>query len=54
MYMFRPIALLESPHDTSGGAALDAENVTLGCLPIALLYEKIGWISKYRAFLFDK
>ena len=37
--MLRPIALLESPYDISGGAALDADNVPLGCLPIVLLYE---------------
>ena len=33
------MALLESPYDISGGAALDADNVPLGGLPIALLYE---------------
>ena len=35
----RPTALLESPYDSSGGAALDDDNVPLGGLPIALLYE---------------
>ena len=33
------MALLESLYDISGGAALDADNVPLGCPPIALLYE---------------
>ena len=33
------MALLESPYDISGGAALDADNVPLDCQPIALLYE---------------
>ena len=33
------MALLDMPCDISGGAALDADNVPLGCLPIALLYE---------------
>ena len=33
------MALLESPYNINGGAALDAYNVPLGCLPIALLYE---------------
>ena len=33
------MALLESPYDIRGGAALDADNVLLGCLPSALLYE---------------
>ena len=33
------MALLETLYDISGGAALDADNVPLGCLPIALLYE---------------
>ena len=37
--IFRPIPLLDTPYDISGGAALDADNVPLGCLPIALLYE---------------
>ena len=32
------MALLETPYDISGGAALDADNVPLGCLPIVLLY----------------
>ena len=29
----------ENAYDISGGAALDADNVPLGCMPIALLYE---------------
>ena len=33
------MALLDMPYDISGGAALDADNVPLGCLLIALLYE---------------
>ena len=33
------MALLKSPYDMRGGAALDADNVPLGCLPSALLYE---------------
>ena len=33
------MAVLESPYDISGDAALDADNVLLGCLPIVLLYE---------------
>ena len=33
------MALLESAYGIRGGAALDADNVPLGCLPIALLYE---------------
>ena len=33
------MSLLESPYDMRGGAALDADNVLLGSLPIALLYE---------------
>ena len=33
------MALQESPYDMRGGAALDADNVPLGCLPIVLLYE---------------
>ena len=33
------MAFLETLYDISGGAALDADNVPLGCLPIALLYE---------------
>ena len=33
------MALLESPYDFRGGAALDADNVPLGCLPIALICE---------------
>ena len=37
--IFRPIPLLDTPYHISGGAALDADNVPLGCLPIALLYE---------------
>ena len=32
------MTLLKTPYDISGGAALDADNVPLGCLPIALLY----------------
>ena len=39
VYIFQPMALLESPYDIRSGAALDADNVPLGCLPIALLYE---------------
>ena len=39
VYLFRPMALVESPYDITGGAALDADTVPLGCLPIALLYE---------------
>ena len=33
------MSLLQSPGDMRGDAALDAEIVPLGCLPIALLYE---------------
>ena len=43
------MALLDMPYYISGGAALDADNVPLGRLPIALLYEN-SIISKYRAF----
>ena len=33
------MALLDTPNDIGGGAALDADNVQLGCLHIALLYK---------------
>ena len=33
------MALLKTPYDISFGAALDDDNVPLGCLPIALLYD---------------
>ena len=33
------MTLLESPYYNRGGAALDADNVPLGGLPIVLLYE---------------
>ena len=33
------MARLESPYVMTGEAPLDADNVPLGCLPIALLYE---------------
>ena len=33
------MALVESPYDISGGAAFDADDVPMGYLPIALLYE---------------
>ena len=36
--IFRPQALLEPPYDIRGEADLDADNVPLGCMPIALLY----------------
>ena len=39
-YIFRPMALLESPYDIRGGATLNADNVPLDYLPIALLYKK--------------
>ena len=32
------MALLKSRYDIRGGAALDADNVPLGCVPIALLH----------------
>ena len=33
------MSLLDTPYDINGEAALDADNVPLGCLPITLLYE---------------
>ena len=37
--MYGTMALLESPNDIRGDAALVADNVPLGCLPIALQCE---------------
>ena len=37
------MALLESPNDIGGAAAIDADNVPLGCLPIAPLYKFDGY-----------
>ena len=39
VYIFQPMALLESPYDIRGGAALAADNVQLLNLRIALLYQ---------------
>ena len=39
VYICRPMVLLESPYDIIGVAALDTDNVPLGCLPVMLLYE---------------
>ena len=39
VYIFRPMAFLESSYDIRGVAAIDADNMRLCCLPIALLYE---------------
>ena len=49
MDIFRPISFSESPYDNRGGAALDAQNVQLGCLPIALLYEESIDVWDYGA-----
>ena len=48
--------LLESPYDIRGEANLSADDVPLGCVPIALLYEnsmdiKISFFSIHHMIL---